>query len=127
MERPEGSDEMPPDVKPDTKSKPANRSTPSSAPDPTRTEENKPGPKEEPIDEPMEVEDDSEAKAKTDAEDFKAKGNVAYKGKNFDEAVELYQKAWDVWPKDVAFLTNLSGKCDEREREVMLTSLSCVL
>lgn len=66
--------------------------------------------KEEPVDEPMEVDDNSDAKLKKDAEELKAQGNTAYKAKKFDEAVSLYEKAWDTWPKDVAFLTNLSGQ-----------------
>ena len=53
--------------------------------------------------------EDDDAKAKREAEEMKSKGNVAYKARNFDEAIELYQKAWDTWPKDVTFLTNLSG------------------
>lgn len=109
MERPAGSNEMPPDVKPATPQPSSSRSAPPPAPDPTPTEEKKPVAKEEPADEPMEV-DDSDANAKKEAEDLKAKGNAAYKGRKFDEAVEAYQKAWDVSPTDVTFLTNLSGK-----------------
>ena len=75
----------------------------------------------------MEVEDDSEAKAKKEAEDLKAKGNAAYKAKNFDEAVTLYQKAWDVWPKDMAFLTNLSGQFCLSYTRCQLTPFSGLL
>lgn len=55
----------------------------------------------------MEV--DSDADAKKEADELKAKGNTAYKARKFEEAVELYGKAWDTYPKDVTFLTNLSG------------------
>lgn len=110
MERPEGSDEMAQDVKPSTPSQSSSsRPARTPAPDPTPSKEKKPAAKEEPVDEPMVV-DDSDATAKKQAENLKAKGNVAYKARNFDEAVESYQKAWDTWPKDVAFLTNLSGE-----------------
>ncbi|KAF8076017.1 activator of Hsp70 and Hsp90 chaperone [Lyophyllum atratum] len=33
----------------------------------------------------------------------------AYKQRNFDEAAKQFQRAWDLWPKDVTFLTNLGA------------------
>ena len=87
----------------------SSNSAPSSASKATSSEGKAPVVPEEPVHEPMEVEEDTDAAAKKEAEELKAKGNVAYKGKKFDEAVQFYEKAWDVWPKDVAFLTNLSG------------------
>lgn len=102
MERPEGSNEHPPSS--------------SSPPEPTpaagpKTEEprKQPEPASEPAGEPMEVEDE-EAKAKKEAEGLKSQGNTAYKARKFDEAIEFYTKAWDLYPKDVTFLTNLSGE-----------------
>lgn len=102
MERPEGSNEYPPS---------------SSAPEPTpaagpKTEEPKKQsePASEPEAEPMEVEGDEEARTKKEAEGLKAQGNTAYKARKFDEAIEFYTKAWDLYPKDVTFLTNLSGE-----------------
>lgn len=57
----------------------------------------------------MEV-DDPDAQTKKEAEAAKAQGNVAYKARRFDEAIEHYSKAWELYPKDVTFLTNLSGE-----------------
>jgi stress-induced-phosphoprotein 1 len=51
----------------------------------------------------------AEKKAKEEALAEKAKGNDAYKQRKFDVAIAAFEKAWDLWPKDVAFLTNLSG------------------
>ena len=103
MERPEGSNEYPPS------SSSAPEPTPAPAP---KAEEPKkqPAPVPEPEAEPMEVEEDEEAKAKKEAEEFKAQGNTSYKARKFDEANEFYSKAWDLYPKDVTFLTNLSGE-----------------
>ncbi|ORY32622.1 TPR-like protein [Naematelia encephala] len=119
MERPEGSNEVPPGV-PDpspasastpsaSSSKPQPPATPTSAPDPVPTEDRPKAPAPPVDDDAMEVDDDSEAKAKVEAEDLKAKGNTAYKARKFDEAIGLYEKAWEVYPKDVTFLTNLSA------------------
>lgn len=55
------------------------------------------------------MEADSDAAAKKEADELKAQGTVAYKARKFDEAAALYQKAWDTYPKDVTYLTNLSG------------------
>ncbi|KAG7096593.1 hypothetical protein E1B28_004012 [Marasmius oreades] len=50
-----------------------------------------------------------DAKAKKEAEDLKKSGTEAYKKREFDEAINAYQKAWDTWPKDITFLTNLAA------------------
>lgn len=47
--------------------------------------------------------------AKTEAEKLKGKGNGSYKARRFEEAIDLYQKAWWSYPKDVTFFTNISG------------------
>jgi stress-induced-phosphoprotein 1 len=106
MERPEGSNEMPPGVKQDSESS-APAPTPSSSA--SKPAKKKPTPKEEPKEEPMDV-DDPDAQAKKEADTIKAQGTVAYKARKFDEAIEHYSKAWELYPKDVTFLTNLSGK-----------------
>lgn len=54
-------------------------------------------------------EDDEEAKAKKEAEAAKKTGSEAYKKREFDVAAASFQKAWDLWPKDITFLTNLGG------------------
>ncbi|WVQ82393.1 hypothetical protein IAT38_004521 [Cryptococcus sp. DSM 104549] len=113
MERPEGSNEMPPGVNAPSDPTPASSSSASSskpAPTPAPQPKAAPKPAPEPEAEPMEVdEQDDSAKAKKEAETIKAEGNVAYKSRKFDEAIELYSKAWEVYPKDVTFLTNLSA------------------
>ena len=114
MERPEGSNEMPPGMggssagesqsfQSEPESKPAPKATPAAKPTPA------PAPAPEPKEEPMEV-DDEEAQAKAVAVEEKTKGNTAYKARKFDEAIAHYTKAWDTWPQDVTFLTNLSGE-----------------
>lgn len=116
MERPEGSDEMPPGVggssASETQSFPSSSSSaPKSTPTPAQPKaEPKPTPAPEPEakEEAMDVDDD-DANAKKAADEAKQAGNVAYKARKFEEAIEHYNKAWDTWPKDVTFLTNLSG------------------
>ena len=54
--------------------------------------------------------DDEEAAAKREAEAEKKKGSEAYKKRDLDTAQTHFARAWEVWPKDITFLTNLSGK-----------------
>jgi stress-induced-phosphoprotein 1 len=63
----------------------------------------------EPAAEPMEVEPTEEDNQKRKAADLKAQGTAAYKSRSFDDAVEAFQAAWDAYPKDVTFLTNLAA------------------
>ena len=110
MERPEGSNEMPPGMQ----AMPGSEASSSSSSKP-KAEAPKPTPKkEEPKEEPMEV-DDPDAQAKKEAEAVKAQGNAAYKARKFEEAIGHYSKAWELYPKDVAFLTNLSGESSAKE------------
>ena len=55
-------------------------------------------------------EEDDDAKAKAAALEEKTKGNAAYKARDFATAATHFEKAWDAWPKDITFLTNLSGE-----------------
>lgn len=57
----------------------------------------------------MEDENDEEVKAKREAEAEKKLGAEAYKKRDFEAAATHFSKAWDVWPKDAAFLTNLGA------------------
>lgn len=63
--------------------------------------------------EPEPEEEDSEApeekKAKKAAEEQKKIGSDAYRKRDFETAAAAFEKAWELWPKDVTFLTNLSG------------------
>lgn len=56
--------------------------------------------------EPMEV--DEESSAKEEAEKVKAEGNKAYKSRKFDEAIELYNKAYELH-NDITYLNNRSA------------------
>lgn len=103
--RPEGSDELPPGVSTSTEP-----SSPPAKPSPAATS---PPPKASTSSAPEDVEmedvDDDEVKAKKDAEALKKAGGEAYKKRDFEEAAKKYQQAWDTWPKDITFLTNLGG------------------
>src|SRR3954465_11785910 len=96
-ERPEGSNDMPEGVR-ETPTPPASSSKPSQPTPP-------PPPAQEDVE--MEEVDEEEAKAKKDAEAAKAAGSAAYKKRDFAEAIKNFQLAWDTWPKDLTFLTNL--------------------
>ena len=66
-----------------------------------------------PMEEPEPEEDTPEAieekKDKAAAEEQKKIGNDAYRKRDFDAAGAAFEKAWELWPKDTTFLTNLSG------------------
>ena len=109
--REEGSDELPPGfqkAEPEPTSRPsASTSTPSSSSTPA------PAPTQEAKVEDVEMEEpeeDDDAKAKAAALEEKTKGNAAYKARDFPAAAVHFEKAWDTWPKDITFLTNLGGE-----------------
>lgn len=106
MERPEGSNEMPPGVKAQSSDDYSKLSSSTSSSTPAQP----PKPKVEEPAEDVEMEDDEDSKAKKEADELKAKGSAAYKARKFDEAEEAYAKAWETSPKDITYLTNLSGK-----------------
>ncbi|KAF8639926.1 hypothetical protein AX17_001176 [Amanita inopinata Kibby_2008] len=107
--RPEGSDELPPDLQ----AEPATPQSPPRAASSSRPER-APEPSAAPEDVEMEEVDKEEAKAKEEAEAAKKAGGEAYKKRDFEEAIEQFQRAWDVWPKDVTFLTNLGAAYFEK-------------
>jgi stress-induced-phosphoprotein 1 len=90
----------------------------SSAPPPA----SKPTPKPEPTPAPAHIEEDeemdedaaNEKKAKADAEKEKALGAAAYKARDLAAAEAHFSKAWDLWPKDITFLSNLGAVYFER-------------
>lgn len=111
--RPEGSgaDNTPPafQSKPTPPPQPsASSSTP--APSSSREEDKD---EEMPDLEPAEQDPDviEEKKAKAAAEEQKKIGSDAYRKRDFDAAAAAFAKAWELWPKDITFLTNLSGQC----------------
>ena len=56
-----------------------------------------------------EEEGGDEAVAKAAAEAEKKLGTEAYKKRDFATAIPHFDRAWETWPKDVTFLTNLGG------------------
>lgn len=103
--RPEGSDELPPEFGP---SSPPQSPAPTSAPPKPETKSDPAPTVEEDIQ--MEEDDEEEAKAKKEAEQAKKAGNEAYKKRDFDEAIKQFEHAWDAWPQDITFLSNLGGE-----------------
>ncbi|KAJ7638441.1 activator of Hsp70 and Hsp90 chaperone [Roridomyces roridus] len=103
--RPEGSEEMPPGLS-TSPPPPAAQSPPPPAASSSKPPQEPAAPP--PADDEMEV-DDEEAAAKKEAEAAKKLGGEAYKKREFAEAATQYAKAWDLWPKDVTFLTNLGA------------------
>ncbi|KAL7908567.1 hypothetical protein GGI35DRAFT_451511 [Trichoderma velutinum] len=76
----------------------------------------KPEPKKEPVPEP-EPEVDEEAlekkKKKEEADKEKALGTENYKKRKFDEAIEHYSKAWEIY-QDITYLNNLGAAYYEK-------------
>ena len=105
--REEGSDELPPGVNRADVSSPPTSPTPQPAASSSKAPEPEPAPAK---DEDVEMLDEEEAAKKKEAEEEKKKGAEAYKARDFDNAIAHFQKAWDVYPKDITFLTNLAGE-----------------
>ncbi|KAI0921989.1 hypothetical protein AcW1_004179 [Taiwanofungus camphoratus] len=111
--REEGSDELPPGLKRDT---PAEPSKPTSPPPQPSASSSSPAPKSSPppakVEEDVEMveaEDDEDVKARKEAEAEKKLGSDAYKARHFAAAATHFEKAWETWPKDITFLTNLAA------------------
>jgi stress-induced-phosphoprotein 1 len=102
--REEGSDELPSGL-----SKADMASPPSSPPPKPAASTSTAAPAAEPEDVEMDEGDKEEAAAKKEAEAAKKAGSEAYKRRDFEAATRNFEKAWDVWPKDITFLTNLGG------------------
>jgi predicted lipid-binding transport protein (Tim44 family) len=109
--REEGSDELPPGL---SQTSPPTSSAPKSPSPPTpKSTPSAPTPAPAPASKDVEMsspEDEEEAKAKKEAEAEKKAGSDAYRKRDFDAAATHYQKAWDAWPNDITFLTNLGGE-----------------
>ncbi|ODQ64830.1 TPR-like protein [Nadsonia fulvescens var. elongata DSM 6958] len=81
----------------------AGQEKPRSATEPKAAEPKVEAPRvEEPI---VEEETNEDAKLKAQADEFKQQGNVAYKSRKFDEAIELYNKAYATF-NDITYLNN---------------------
>ena len=109
--RPEGSDDLPPGVVPGTTPKPTSP-PPKQTPTPQASSSKPPPPEPAKVEEDVEMEDedDEDVKARKEAEAEKKLGGEAYKKRDFEAAAAHYSKAWDAWPKDITFLTNLGGR-----------------
>lgn len=105
--REEGSSDLPEGFNQETwpASPPAYQPSPS--PSSSKPAEPTPAPPKQ-EEEAMEL-DDEEAQAKKDALAAKAAGTEAYKKREFDEAIAQYEKAWELYPKDITFLNNAGG------------------
>ncbi|KAH3899433.1 probable Heat shock protein STI1 [Saccharomycodes ludwigii] len=76
--------------------------------------------KKEDIQEPEPAADQDKSKA----ENLKAEGNKLYKQKKFDEAIALYDQAWDTF-KDVTFLNNkAAAEYEMGEYETAISTLT---
>ncbi|KAF8974706.1 activator of Hsp70 and Hsp90 chaperone [Flammula alnicola] len=101
--RPEGSDEVPEGFQQEA---PTFSSPPQASSSKPSQETVPPAPAQEDVE--ME-DDDEEAQAKKAAEAAKQAGSAAYKKRDFEEAVKQFQLAWDTWPQDLTYLTNLGA------------------
>lgn len=88
----------------------------------SRTSETKTETKAEP--EAMEVDEEPQQESsEKQAEEEKQKGNVAYKARKFDEAIEHYNKAWELH-NDITYLNNRSAaEFEKGEFETAISTL----
>jgi len=102
--REEGSNEMPPGFN-------AAPSSPPTSPPPTASSSSRPSqpPAEDTKMAEPEPEDNGDAQKKKEAEAEKKKGTDAYKKRDFDVALAAFEKAWEIWPGDITYLTNAGG------------------
>lgn len=91
--RPEGSDELPPELQSGSSSH---------------------GPRPEQNPEPEPKEETKENSLRKEADEQKQLGSAAYRQRDFAEAARAFSKAWEIWPKDITYLTNLSAVCFEQ-------------
>jgi stress-induced-phosphoprotein 1 len=112
--RPEGSDEVPPGVPASPPSSPplSAKPTPSSAARAPASSSKVHEREDVKMAEASqaEAEEDEDAAVKKEAEAEKKIGAGAYKKRDFATAITHFTKAWDTWPKDISFLTNLAGE-----------------
>jgi stress-induced-phosphoprotein 1 len=108
-----GRDEEPPVPSSSAKSSTA-ETKPSSSPDTQPSASTSQSAKANEDVEMAEEEEDEDAreekKLKAEAEAQKKTGSDAYRRRDFAEAAAAFSKAWEIWPKDITFLTNLSGE-----------------
>ncbi|CAL1702062.1 unnamed protein product [Somion occarium] len=111
FEREAGSEELPPGFK----KSPEAPSSPPPQPQASTSKPAEPAPAPAQEQEDVEMEDAEEAKAKKEAEAEKKAGSEAYKARDFEKAAAHFSKAWEIWPKDITFLTNLAVYFEQSE------------
>lgn len=135
FERPEGSNEMPEGFeklpensfgtpaqpKSETKSatvedEPENQPKASSSKPAASSSSSAPPKAKESEPEPMDVEPSEDDVSKSKAAELKAQGSSAYKSRDFDAAEKAFASAWEEYPKDITFLTNLAAVQFEQEK-----------
>ncbi|KAJ9102041.1 hypothetical protein QFC19_004969 [Naganishia cerealis] len=124
FERPEGSTEMPAEYKEPESTPMEGVESTSSTSKAAKVEDEVPEPKStprapepakaaapEPVKEqvPEPTAADANAEEKKKALEAKARGAEAYKSRDFDAAIQAFTEAWELWPQDVTFLTNLAA------------------
>ncbi|KAI1793009.1 chaperone [Ganoderma leucocontextum] len=112
--REEGSDELPPgvssaDVHSQSQSPPPATTSPPPPPAASSSKSTESAKEED-----VEMLDEEEAAAKKQAEEEKKLGAEAYKARDLENAIAHFQKAWDTYPKDITFLTNLAAAYFEK-------------
>ncbi|TIB30535.1 hypothetical protein E3P84_03286 [Wallemia ichthyophaga] len=98
FERPEGSDQLPENLQKADPPKPAAAPAPSPSPAP-----------EAKMQEATQPAESSTSDEKKEALKAKQQGNELYKARKFDEAIQAYEKAWELDNSDISYLTNLSA------------------
>ncbi|KAH9950093.1 activator of Hsp70 and Hsp90 chaperone [Amylocystis lapponica] len=108
-----GSDDLPPGLRRD---EPRTSPSPASPPPPQPAASSSSAPKSPPPTAKVEEEDvemadaeDEDAQVRKEAEAEKKAGAEAYKARKFEQAATHFEKAWELWPKDMTFLTNLAA------------------
>lgn len=96
--RPEGSSDEPP----------SHSARPPTPPPAAPAKEFKPTPAQEDVE--MEGVDEEQAKAKKEADASKKLGSEAYRKRDFDTAISHFEKAWEIYPQDITFLSNAGGE-----------------
>ena len=126
--RQEGSDEVPPGM--------PSASSPPTSPSPSTTHAPPPPSSSKAREEPADVKmaeaeaeeeaiDAEDAAAKKAAEAEKKLGAEAYKKRDFATAITHFGKAWETWPKDITFLTNLGGGVFVAAFRILAGALMC--
>lgn len=133
--RDEGSDTLPPGVSPTSPpTSPQSQSKPTFAQRASSSSSKTPPPAAKVEEEDVEMDDaddeeaqakKAEAQAKKAAEAEKKLGAEAYKTREFEAAATHFSKAWELWPKDITFLTNLGGMSFCSSRELFVHGTDC--